>query len=167
LFKLQGRGSILSKPSIGLLAGALALALATAGCGGDSGDSEGTTATRVSKAAFVERADAICIQTYNQVKAGYEAFVKEAGSEPFSTIEEIEDYADSVLIPARQEEVEELRDAGMPKGEEDQVEAILAAFEEGIEKAEESPRDAVTSPAGVFVKAAELAKSFGLAGCRY
>lgn len=49
----------------------------------------------------------------------------------------------------------------------DKVEAILDAYEEGIERAEEDPRAAVTSALGVFTEAKELAVGYGLESCDY
>ena len=43
----------------GLLLGVLAVVLATAGCGGDDDDSDGSAST-VSKAEFIQRADELC-----------------------------------------------------------------------------------------------------------
>lgn len=146
-----------------LLSAALAVVLAIPGCG-DSQD--GTTTVGVTKAAFIKRADAICAKSYNQRRSGFLSFVQNARDEPFSDIREIRRFADTVLIPTRQQQVEELRALGAPSGDEDDVEAILEAYEEGIEKAEEDPRAAVTSTFGVFVKATELAEEYGLENCR-
>jgi len=154
-----------SKGLITVLAGVMAIALIVVGCG--SSDEE-ATAKPIAKAAFLKRADSICAETYKRVQNGYEAtFKNPSGGEPLSDLKEIEAYADGVLIPAKEEEVEELRALGVPPGDEDQVEGILAAYEVGIERAEESPRDAVVSSAGVFVKATELAQDYGLELCRY
>ncbi len=142
----------------------LAIVLGATGCG-DGG--EETPSAQPTKAAFARKADAICAKAYKQIESGFKSFTGDAGREPFSNIEEIQKFADTVLIPAKQKEVEELDAVGAPRGDEDRVKAILAAYEEGIEKAEQSARNAVVSSAGVFVKATELAGKYGLKDCRY
>jgi hypothetical protein len=142
-----------------------ALAIAPLGCGGGA-DGRAPT-VHVAKATFLKRAEATCIKTYDRIKADYQEFIKKAPGEPFSTPTEIREYADTVLIPAKQQEVSELRRLGAPNGDEDKVEAILAAYEDSIAKAEEDPNAAVTSTFGVFVKATELAEEYGLKECHY
>jgi hypothetical protein len=159
-----GGGVTLSKRLIMVLVGTLAISVVMAGCG-DGG--EKTSTVQIPKALFIKRADAICARIYARVESGYKAFVGKVGSEPFSDIDEIREFADTVLIPAKQKEVEDLRALGTPRGGGDRVEAILDAYEEGIGKAEESPRNAVTTTAGAFSKATDLTKEYGLKNCRY
>lgn len=132
------------------------------GCGGG-----GTTTPVIAKAAFVRRANTICARTYDRVRASYLSFVKGVGSDVFSQPAKVREYADGVLVPAKKRELEELRALGAPREEEDEVGTILEAYEEGIERAERDPHAAVLSTFGVFVKATELAKKYGLEECRY
>jgi len=142
----------------------LTIVLSATGCGIGGEETPGAQPTKVT---FVRKADAICAKAYKQIESGFKSFVGSAGREPFSNIEEIQKFADTVLIPVRQKEVEELGAVGAPREDEDRVRAILEAYEEGIEKAEESARNAVLSSAGVFVKATELAEEYGLKECRH
>ncbi len=153
----------MSRRSITLLA-ALVVALIVVGCGGDGEDE--TSTVQVTKAAFLKSADAICDKSYEEIESKFQSFVKDVGaSKPFSDSEEIEEYVDTILVPAKQEEVEELRALGAPGGDEDAVDAIIEAHEEGIEVAEDDPREAVTS-FGVFARATWLAEKYGLENCR-
>lgn len=154
----------LSRPLLLVLAGLLAFALAAIGCGDSE---EGLRTVQIPKEAFIKQFDATCAKAYNRVKAGFQAFVKGPGTGKFTTAKEIRLYAGTVLVPAKRREVEELRALGAPSGDEGQVEAIVEAYEEGIERAEESPRDAVVSSAGVFAEATRLAEAYGLEDCRY
>jgi hypothetical protein len=137
-------------------------ALAGLGCGGD----DGIATAEIPKKVFLRKADAICAETYDQMRSGYLAFVK-GKANPFSGDREIREFADTVLIPTKRQEVQRLRALGAPSGEGDQVEAIIDAYEEGIERAEEDPRAAVSSATGVFTEATELAEGYGLEDCRY
>ena len=62
--------------------------------------------------------------------------------------------------------VEQLAAPGAPSGDEDQVEEILDAYDEGIEVAEDDPEAAMSSQ-GVFAYATSLAEKYGLENCRY
>lgn len=142
---------------------ASAPALGAVGCGGGG---DGTVTAVIPKKAFLRKADAICAETYDRMRSRYLAFV-EGKANPFSEDREIQDFADTVLIPTKRREVERLRALGAPSGEGEQVEAILEAYEEGIERAEDDPQAAVSSARGVFTEATELAQGYGLENCRY
>lgn len=144
---------------------ALVIAFVVGGCG--SSGSDKTAAVHVSKAVFLRKADVTCERIYDQVTAGYQSFVKHAGNQPFSTPQKIRSFVNTVLLPAKRQEVDELRALGVPGGDEDQVEGILAAYEEGIATAEEDPQAAATSTFGVFVLATEMAEAYGLEDCHY
>lgn len=140
-----------------------ASALFALGCGNGAG---GIVTGEISKQAFLKKADTVCTETYNRVKVGFQAFVK-GKSNPFSQPGEVKEFADTVLIPAKQQEVRRLRALGAPEGDGDEVEGILAAYEEGIERAEDDPQEAVSSAPGVFTKATDLSEAYGLKTCRY
>lgn len=147
-----------------LFAGIFTAGLLAVGCGGSS---EGTITTHVAKATFLKQANATCARTYDRIKAKYQSFVQDAGPKPFSTDQEVREYDYTVMVPAKRREVEELRALGAPSGDEEKVEAILAAYDEGIETAEEDPHAAIISAFGVFVKATKLAEAYGLEECHY
>lgn len=62
-------------------------------------------------------------------------------------------------------ELEEFRALGIPAGDDDQVNALLVAFAEGLEKAEAHPERAATTGTEAFGKSGELAGEYGLEGC--
>jgi len=123
------------------------------GCGG-SGDSG-----PLKKSAFVEEANAICVEAEEERKQGTDDLVDGDEVDPS---EEAEVVSEALVSPV-QTMAEELGDLGPPKGDEKQVEAIVAAFEAGIAKAEADP---VGSESGLpFAKANELALEYGLTDC--
>jgi hypothetical protein len=160
----KGQSRRTTRRAAGLLAAAVLTVPIAAGCS-ESGDR--TTTAKITRSAFIKRANIICNRTYQQIRAEYLAFVKSSKANGFSEIQPIRRYANTVLIPAKQREVKELRALGAPSGDEGQVEAIIDAYEEGIATAKEDARAAVTSAFGVFVKATEMAEEYGLQGCRY
>jgi hypothetical protein len=146
-----------------LFAGVAAVILAVAGCGGGSDSSTPS----ITKAQFIEKADASCKKNEEQIRADFNTYVKEHEKEALTnpTEEDFANLVDAVIAPSLEQEVEEIRALGAPKGEEDQVEAILAATEEGREQAEEDSKAAVQGSTAGLEKATKLAREFGLKAC--
>jgi len=152
----------MSKQWIALLAGALVIALVV-GCG-DSSEGE-TNAKSLAKPVYVKKVTAICEKTNKQVKVGFEEFTADQGSAAFEDLDSMEEYLDTFMIPAKQQEIEELQALGAPVGDEEETEAIIEGFEEGIEAAEDDPERAVQSTFGVFARANDLANDYGADNC--
>ncbi len=155
----------MGKRLIVLFAGAVAVVLAVSGCG-SSDDPSGASIT---KAQFVKKADASCKKGKEKIRADFAKYVKEREdkgqdlSNP--TEDDFAEVVDVVLVPDVEEEVEEIRDLGAPSGDEDQVDAILEAREDGLEAAEAEPKAVVVSGKNVFAQATKLAKEYGLEVC--
>lgn len=149
---------------ISLILGVLALAIGmvVAGCGsGGSGSSTGPT----SKAEFIRKANAICDRDHRQGEAEFRDYIVSLhGDEPHGSALAAAQrkIAETILIPLKQQEIEELAELGAPKGDGKQVKAISAAIEEGIETTEKSPEEAVVYSASAFGKSSELATKYGL-----
>jgi hypothetical protein len=122
------------------------------GCGSsDSGP--------LKKSAFVEEANAICVEAEEGRKQGTEDLVNDG---EVDSSEEAEVVSEALVSPV-QTMTEELSDLGPPKGDEKQVEAIVAAFEAGVAKVETDPVGAEARLP--FAKANELALEYGLMDC--
>jgi hypothetical protein len=146
----------------------LVACLATAGCGGSDSTSGGAiTASQLSKAEFDKKAEAICKKTYFDLKREYLKFVEGEDEEPFDDLDTINEYANDVILPIREREVEEWKALGAPKGDEKQIEAIVEAYEDAIAITEEDPPQAVTSPANPFNTVNHLGLEYGLEKCKY
>jgi hypothetical protein len=157
---MWGRGAFIG------VAGVLAVALVGVGCGG--GSSELVANVELSKPTYMKKAEAVCKKNYEKVREGYESFVKSHGG-PENAFKDPADsakYAEDVVVGEKKKTVEELKALGAPKGEEDQVEAIVEAYEEGIEVGEENPVQVMSSN-GVFAYATYVAEEYGLESCRY
>jgi hypothetical protein len=139
---------------------ALALALIVGGCGG-----EATSAPAVPKATFMTKAEAACLRAYNHIKKELHAHERRREGRKATTAE-LNEYAETVIVPTRKRELEDLRAIGPPEGEEGLYTEILAAYEEGIRATEEDPKKALFSLFGAFVKAQELTEKLGLKTCR-
>jgi hypothetical protein len=71
-----------------------------------------------------------------------------------------------VLLPSVEDQVSKIRALGAPKGDEDQVNAILDAADEGVQKGKQDPLSLTKEgSAGPFDKANKLANAYGLKTC--
>jgi len=155
------RGKSLGAVLIGVLVVALSV-----GCGGD-GDSDATADSQTPRPLFLKKGNAICLQNVEEVKKDYSKFIEGHGGPKaaFDDPESVTEYVDTVVIPNKEQLIEDLRALGAPSGDEDRVDAILDAYEEGIEVAEEDPQRAGVGQ-GVFWYAADLSKKYELKNCR-
>ena len=147
---------------IALLCVALAIVVAVAGCGG-GGD---TTAASISKAEFINEADAICKEGAKRAQSEFAAFAEESkiseGNE--LTTAQWEEVGTKVLVPALKQQVEEVRQLGSPAGDEAQIEAFLDGVDGAIEKLEENPKIA-KSPSKLLTDAHQAIAGYGFKVC--
>lgn len=142
-------------------AGLLLVALLVAGCGGGD-DSSGES---ISKEEFIAKADAICKQGNERMEAGFSKLLKDVKNLNKLKKDEYEQLVDEVMVPSLEKEIEELRALGVPEGDEERVEAMIAALEEGQETAERNPEAVNASSDAVFGIASRLAGEYGLEVC--
>ena len=157
---MHGRGLIL------VFVGALAIGAVGAGCGGDSG--EVTASAEVDKPTFIKKAEAVCRGTNTRTQDGFEDLVKSKGGNPSTAFDGAGEtaLATEVILPEKQRQVDELRELTVPEADKAEFEAIVDAYQEGIDVGEDEPKT-VTSAVGVFKYAAKLAEDYGLRQCRW
>ncbi|MEJ7876644.1 MAG: hypothetical protein WKF62_08285, partial [Solirubrobacterales bacterium] len=115
----------------------LAVAALAAGCGGeDDGGFSPVVSEPVSKLEFLRQADEICVSTESRIEAAADDLVT-AKEDPEP--EEVERIALDIVVPALESEVAAIAALGAPEGDEEEVEAILAATEAGIVEIEADP----------------------------
>jgi len=132
----------------------LSLGLALTGCGG--GDEEAAPEP-ISKADFTTQANKICADGSAELAAAAD----ELGEDP--TQEQIEGFASDTVVPNIQGQHDDIEALGAPEGDEDEVDAILAALQEGVDTTEADP-STITS-GDPFAEANELAGAYGLEDC--
>jgi hypothetical protein len=146
-----------------LVAGAIVVALAVAGCGGGS-DSSSSTGS-ISKEQFVVKADAICRNgTERLQKAIFAALKNPRDLTKVSTAEQVK-IVTTAMVPNVSREAKELRALGVPDGDEEKVDAMITALEEGVETAERDPRVVTQSSDAVFGISSRIAGEYGLKAC--
>lgn len=156
----------MNKRLIALFACLVPFALIAAGCG--SSDNTESTATALTKAEFLKQGNAICAKGNEEIEEEFETFVKKSNlkkSEEPSNAEK-EEIAENILIPKIQQQIDGIRALGAPEGEEEQVEEILDAAEEALNKVEEDPVAFISEENNqAFEKVNQLSREYGLTVC--
>jgi hypothetical protein len=135
---------------------------AIAGCGG-GGDSNTVTTSSLSKAAYTKKANALCEEARQEALA----FRLPPAQEEEGTAKAVTTTVHQGILPPIQRVMEEVRELGAPKGDEEKVEAILVGNEEAIEKAEGMKFSSMTDMEQVFLSTAEKARHYGIDNCGY
>ncbi|HEU4737328.1 MAG TPA: hypothetical protein VFS48_09925 [Solirubrobacterales bacterium] len=137
------------------------------GCGGGSDDSSGGES--ISKEEFAAKADAICKKGNERMEKELFKFLRQNQTGKTlrkPTVEQNEKFIVAVLIPNLEREIGEIKALGVPDGDEEKIDALIAALEEGQETAED---DTETVAAGtsdiIFGIASRLAGEYGAEVC--
>ena len=117
------------------------MAAGLSACGGDgSGTTTAVGTPSLTKAQFLKKANAICRKGTKEMNRLDVAAWKRYGSPSSEPDPATSDKVALALLPAREKEVRLIRTLGLPRGNEEHVEKMLKAWEEGIEKGREDPR---------------------------
>lgn len=116
----------------------------------------------LAKSVYISRADQICAEgTLEIAQESQERFE----AEPESTAE-VEEFSTEVVAPALAEQVRELRALAPPEGDEEEVDAIYDAVEDGIRQLEKRPEIILQADVGgAFDQANRLAQAYGFEQC--
>ena len=141
---------------------AIALGAAVVGCGGGDDDSTGATLT---KAEFIAQADTICKDGEDALEQEADEFAEENDVDIENPTEaQQEEVISDVVAPAVRQQAEAIDGLGAPEGDEETVEAIVAAVESGADELESDPKLLLEgeNPLG---EGSELAREYGLKEC--
>lgn len=164
---LEGEGTIAGIRWI-ILAALLSLAvLAATGCGGggdgDSGDSGDTT---VSKAVFIREADTACKKAGEQGSKELKAFLTkhklEKGKEPNKV--QLTELGKEVLLPLLEQQQDDFKAIGTPRGDQAEIETLIEALGEAIENLKKEPTLAASSKE-LLKRVDRLARGYGFKVC--
>lgn len=136
-----------------------AVASLFAGCSGD--DDRTVSTTSLDKAEYVERADAICAE------GRLRALRYQPSAGGGQTAAAAQKAIDESVLPAVQEVVDELYELGAPGGQEEQIDAFLAAFQQGVDDGEDLEVPTFERFERVMAPAGKLARKAGLQDCIY
>lgn len=157
----------MSKLFCAMLAGVAALAILIGGCGGgDDTATGGTTAeVELTKAQLIKRADASCSKQNETLSQHFGEFSLEnpiKNGEP--TQEQSREFSEEFIVPYLEGRIELLEGLSLPAADENDVEAIIAATEDGLELVEEKVRSG-TSNQDPLAQAETLSRKFGFKVC--
>jgi hypothetical protein len=144
-----------------LIVAVIAAALLVAGCGGD--DDSGSSA--ISKEEFIAKADTICKKGTERMQTAIAGALKNQRNLAKVSKAEQEKIVTTVMVPSVSREVKELRALGVPDGDDERVDAMITALEEGIETAERDPEVVTKSSDAIFGIASRIGGEYGLAVC--
>jgi len=154
------------RTALALLAGSAALL--AAGCGGGNG-SEAITTSSITKPELVKEVNAACEKAEKKIQAEFREFTKDMhfSAEQKPTAALASEVSNTIFIPAVEDELDEIRALGAPKGDASQLHGIVAAIEEGLNRVKADPQAALGSVAASFGRAERLAASYGLEPCAH
>jgi hypothetical protein len=157
----------MSAPRSGLapiaVVAALAIASAAAGCGSSaststSKSSTSTSAAAISKAAFLEKGNAICMHGNTQLAAA----VAKLGKNP--TKAQITAFVIGTYIPSVQAQIAAIRALGAPSGDRATVTNMLRLAQADLNKGKRSPA-LLLGNRTLFANFAKIAHPYGLVSC--
>jgi len=146
----------------GAVIASVAIVFAIAGCGSSDGSGSDNS---ISKEEFIAKADAICKQSNARLEAAFGKFLKENPNLKKTSDPRLQQLVGGAMVPSLKREIEELRALGIPAGDEEKVEAMISALEEGLETAERDPQAVTNSSDAVFGIASRIGGEYGLKVC--
>jgi len=144
--------------ALGLLALGLAAGLVAAGCGG-SDDNSTSTEAALTKAPFVQKGNAICKAGNQKIN---QAFNQIQGS---PTQAQAEQVVTTTVIPSIQGQIDDIRNLGIPSGDETQVNKILNDAQSALDQVKKDPSLITQNGADPFAQANKEASAYGLTVC--
>jgi hypothetical protein len=128
-------------------------ALVPSGCGDSS------EAAPLKKSAFVQQANVICVDATQERNEASKELTENEGDGGSA---EAAEAAEALVSPV-ESMAGEISDLGAPKGDEKEIEEIVAAFEAAAAKVEKDPLAPESTSA--FAEANEMATAYGLTDC--
>lgn len=142
-----------------LVVAALVAGLIAAGCGDDGEDGGESAAAGPTKEEWLAEANAACERADRVMNREGEALFAEG--EPSQQV--MRDYALEVVVPAFRRTIADIRALGAPAGDEQVIEELLAAQEEGTDRVEQDPLSIFEEDEPS--QADRLAAQYGLTSC--
>jgi hypothetical protein len=139
-----------------MLAGALAVGLIAAGCGGDDDDDSSDALT---KQEFIAQGNAICKAGNAEIDAAAEETFAKNGQ---PTPAESDAFVTDTVVPNVQGQIDDMRALGIPEEDADQVNGILDEAEGIVDELEADPSSIEGDP---FAPVNGDLKDYGLTTC--
>jgi hypothetical protein len=128
---------------------------------GGSEEEEAVEKPSPEKAAFIKKGDVICTKVPQNYEKALKALEKENGGKKPSTAESNTKAA----VPPLYTAAEELEGLTPPSGEEEQLEAMVAALNAAAKGVEEEPKSELSGPKSPFAEFQKLTQEYGFKVC--
>ena len=135
------------------------------GAGGDSSSGgEAAGGAPLTKIEYLKKGDEICAKVPQEYSAELKAMEEEAKKkkQPKPTKAETNSKA---AVPPLYVAIAAFEELTPPKGEEKQVEAIIAALESAAKGLEKKPESELSGPKSPFAEFQKLTEAYGFKGC--
>lgn len=154
----------------------LVLVVLATGCG-DSDESsadeidttpiESVPTSSLTKARYVQRANAVCIAAVEKVKPEIGNYLRshDLGIRRDEALPYAEELFSKFTAPQYESVIDGIRSLGAPKGDEQQIVKILNAMQRGAAEAEKDPAVLYFANETPMDRAADLARAYGLSDC--
>ena len=113
----------------------------------------------LTKEQWIAKADAICAPGQQKISQA----VNDLYSGPTPSQADLDHYAKDVLAATVQGDIDKIGDLPVPEGNEEQIDRILQAAQDGVDQLEAQGLD--RSAGGPFIEANLLAQHYGLKTC--
>lgn len=146
-------------------------ALLLGGCGGSEGSEISVETGSLTKAQFIEKAEAICDEGDERFQDELSDFLRrnsDLGSSRSEREATAEELVDTIYLPIQEEQIDRITALGAPSGDQEEIAAILEAFREGLEEAESHPLRFVRAASVTYLpfdRATKLAEAYGFTVC--
>jgi hypothetical protein len=132
---------------------------------GENGDVT-THAAAITKAVFIKKADAICLAAKERASEEFQIYLRKnkVPSAGPGMVAKAHDVVDTILAPAFELQVEKISGLGAPPKDVTQVNEILVAMEQSVERMKEQPLQFIQKGTALN-RVSRLAKGYGLTAC--
>ncbi|HYJ21921.1 MAG TPA: hypothetical protein VEW07_07860 [Solirubrobacterales bacterium] len=139
------------------------------GCGGSDDSTETLTTSSLSKAQWIKRAGAVCLNESVPILGRVNAYEEKHRAKTPRANEVVAGEAIRREVPPIMTDlIEELRALGAPEGDEEQVEAFLLTMEEDTQGIEDGPPlSSLVELTPKYADSGSLARQYGLLECAF
>jgi hypothetical protein len=157
-----------------MMAAVAAIAASAVGCGGGAGGSTSEAqsggpsiaTSSLDKTEFVKKASAACQREREGLPEEASVYLSKHGSKGLSESVVIANMAKAVMVPTIEAEIAAIRKLGAPAGDEEQIEAILAAQQKALDEVKGlKEAKSIEAILAHFGDANKMLKDYGFTAC--
>ena len=116
----------------------------------------------LTKAGFLERGNAICATTENEIRSAADSTFPR---DKVPDAQQLARFTDETIEPAFMRQLEELGDLKPPKEDKESVDSILEEGRKGLDKLKSQPTTIISRDTNPLVRYDQLANDYGLSTC--